>query len=307
MSQFPPDPIRPRKPAFAALMSLVLPGFGQLYNGQLNKAIWLLLAGTLLSVPGLAAVALLLPAAAMMPALLACTLAVLGLWLYGIADAWRAARCLSAYVLPAWQVSGVYALVFLLCDGLALPLLTSAIRAHQVASFRIPSRSMEPGVLQGDILFADRRYNCPDCASAVARGDVAIFTYPNDRTRNYIKRVIALPGDQVRIAGHTIWVNGTGLTLSEVSQGDSLLVTEHSGDRQWTVRWDAVAPVSTPVDLTVPSGQVFVLGDNRGNSQDSRAFGTVPLQDVSGRARQIWLSLIPGGGIRWDRLGLVVH
>jgi signal peptidase I len=300
-------PVRHRRPAFALLMSLVLPGFGQLYNGQFNKAIWLFLCFGLLVTPGVAGIALLLPSAAMMPALLACTLTVLGLWLYAATDAWRTAQGLTHYRLAAWQASGVYALAFLLCDGLALPLLTSYIRDHQVASYRIPSHSMEPGILQGDILFADRRYNCPGCTSAVARGDVAIFTYPNDRTQNYIKRVIGLPGDRVRIHGRAVWVNDVPLTASERPDGTGVLVREQSGNRQWTVRWDAAATPAPDQELSVPPGQALVLGDNRSRSKDTREFGTVPLQDITGKARQVWLSLEPGQGVRWGRLGAVIE
>jgi signal peptidase I len=299
--------IRPRKPASALLMSLVLPGFGQLYNGEINKAAWVFLAFALLVLPGVAFIALHLPAVAMLPALLLATVLALGLWIYAAFDAWRAADRLQAYRLSAWQVSGVYAFVLLLCDGLILPATMNYIRAHQVASYRIPSVSMEPGILPGDILFADQRYNCPDCASPVQRGDVAIFVYKNDRTRNYIKRVIALPGDLVRLSGHTVWVNGKSLTLSERADGNGLLVTETLQGHQWQVRWHLTEGQSEEQSLLVPAGQAFVLGDNRSQSSDTREFGTVPLEDISGKARQVWLSVAPGGMVRWDRLGHVIQ
>jgi signal peptidase I len=296
--------IHPRQPALALAMSLLLPGYGQLYNGEINKAIWLFLSFALLSVPGIAFVALVLPAAAMLPVLLASIAATLAIWIYGMIDAWRGARRRREYLRAPWQASGLYALVFILCNVIVLPLTVGYVRSHEVESFRIPSASMSPGILPGDILFADKSYNCPGCRRAVRRGDIAIFTYPNDRTMNYIKRVIALPGDRVRIHGIEVTVNSQPLTRQTAPTADGIEVTESEGERQWRVLW--AKDGAAEADLTVPPGQVFVLGDNRGASKDSRHFGTVPLEDVVGLARQIWFS---HGleGVRWSRLGLVVQ
>lgn len=151
--------IQPRKPLVALLMSLVLPGFGQLYNGQVNKAIWLFLAFALISVPGIAVIALYLPAGLTVATLALSAITVVTLWLFGMADAWRQASQLRTYAPGDWQCSGVYGLVFLLCSGLALPLLIDYVRTYQLEPFRIPSGSMAPAVLQGGLLFADKRYN----------------------------------------------------------------------------------------------------------------------------------------------------
>jgi signal peptidase I len=294
----------PRKPAFALVMSLVLPGYGQLYNGELNKAIWLFLAFALLSIPGVALIALYLPGGWMMPALVLGLASTLSLWLFGMIDAWRGARLRREYVPGAWQLSGVYALVFIVCNVFALPLLIAYVRAHQVESFSLPSSSMAPSALQGDYIFADKRYNCPGCKQRVRRGDIAIFSYPNERTVYYIKRIIALPGDRVQIRGSEVNVNDKPLKIQESAGPNGTLVTESDGSRQWKVLWTKAA--SAEVDMSVPAGQVFVLGDNRSVSTDSRLFGTVPLQDVVGRARQVWFSY-EGGSVRWGRLGRILE
>lgn len=286
--------IQPRKPLIALLMSLVLPGFGQLYNGQVNKAIWLFLAFALISVPGIAIIALYLPAGLTVATLALSAITVVALWLLGMADAWRQASQLRTYAPGDWQCSGVYGLVFLLCSGLALPLLIDYVRTYQLEPFRIPSGSMAPAVLQGDLLFADKRYNRAGWASipgghtsSIARGDIAIFTYPNDRTLKYIKRVIGLPGDRVHIENGQVQING--VLLPEAS------VAEASSKR-----------AQTGLDTTVAAGQVFVMGDNRSNSTDSRDFGSVPMQDVVGKARQVWFSS-DRDGVRWQRLGKVLE
>lgn len=298
---------QPRKAGFAVLMSMVLPGFGQLYNGQPNKAIYVFLAFVLLLIPGLALVAVYLPAGWVVPVGALATLATVALWVYGMADAWRNARRLAEYTPRPWQLGGTYALVFLACNGLALPLAISYVQSHVVASYHIPSTSMEPSVRMGDVLFADKRYNCPGCQVAVQRGDVAIFTYPNNRTQNYIKRIVALPGDRVQIQGRQVRVNGTLLTQQETPTDHGWLVTEQWQGRNWQVQWDKAASPVPEVDIQVPPGHAFVLGDNRSTSQDTRQFGTVPLPDIVGKALQIWWSRSHDDGVRWDRLGMVVR
>ncbi|MET3133657.1 signal peptidase I [Oxalobacteraceae bacterium GrIS 1.11] len=297
--------ITPRKPILAGLMSSVLPGYGQLYNGEINKAIWLFLVFSFLSQPGIALVALYLPDAAMMPALVCGLLLTLALWICGIVDAVRSARRLPQYVAKPWQVSGAYMLVLILCNLIVLPFLIGYLRNYQVEPFRVPSTSMEPSVMAGDYFFADKRYNCPACKHRIARGDIALFVYPNDRTQIYIKRIIGLPGDQVRMHGNEVSVNGVALSERGTRIGDTIVNTEHDGARRWQVRWSTAR---APADLTVavPPGQVLVLGDNRDASADSRKFGTVPLQEVVGKARQVWFSY-GKDGVRWSRLGKVLE
>ena len=314
-----------RKPVLAALASLVLPGFGQFYNGDLNRAIWLFLSFALLCIPAVALIALYLPDRLMLPTLLLGLGATVGVWGYAVGDAWRSARRNISSPAKAWQMSGVYALVFVLCDLLALPLLTLYVRQHQVEPFRIPSSSMEPSVRAGDMIWADKRYNCPGCQQGVHRGDIAIFAYPNDRSVRYIKRVIGLPGDHIQLKDRKISVNGQALQRTAAASSEGA-VTESIGERQWQVQWSeplattsTAKPIATipslnraeiaPVkdlQFTVPDGQVFVLGDNRLNSIDSRNFGTVPMQDILGRARQVWFSY-DQNGVRWGRLGQVLE
>ncbi len=294
-----------RASIIALLMSFILPGFGQLYNGDLNRAAWLFLCFAFLSIPGIALIALYLPSGWMMSTLVASLVLTLLIWLYGMTDAWRGARRRLDHLPQAWQVSGIYMLILILCNGLALPLSIGFVRSHQVESFYIPSFSMEPSVLKGDFIFADKRYSCPGCKQAVKRGDIAVFAYPNDRTVSYIKRVIGLPGDRVQVKGNEVWVNGKSLKVQQAVAPNGLQVTESAGDGQWQVVWAAADKHPPEADMTVPAGQVFVLGDNRNASTDSRTFGAVPLQDVLGKARQVWFSS-DARGVRWGRLGKVL-
>jgi signal peptidase I len=302
-------PIKRRKPLFALLMSLILPGFGQLYNGEVNKAIWLFLIFALLTVPAVAVVALYLPAQWMLPALLGSFALALLIWLYSMVSAFRSARRQPDYLLPGWQRSGMYVLVFLLCNTVALPLLIEYVRQHQVESFRVPSGSMEPTVMTGDMFFADKRYNCPGCKTAVKRGDIAIFAYPDNRTMYFIKRIIGMPGEHVQVRDRTVLINGKPLTAQEIAlPAGGAQVTETDGTTSWKVVWSTDGKNLPQTDVTVPAGSVFAMGDNRSASNDSRFIGFIPLQDVVGKARQVWLSLdTQNQHVRWERSGQVLQ
>ncbi|HZD53348.1 MAG TPA: signal peptidase I [Woeseiaceae bacterium] len=296
--------VRPRKPIVALLMSAVLTGFGQLYNGEVNRAIWLFLALLFINVPWVAVLALYVSRGLLLPMLLLTFTSSIGIWIFSMVDAWRHAKSKPDYVPERWQTSGLYVLVFVVCNLVTLPALTIYVRARLVEPFRIPTASMEPSVLRGDFLFADKRYNCPGCKYRIQQGDIAVFAAPNDRTQLSIKRVIGLPGDRVGIEGRSVRVNGEPLSSgAPVQENGTMLVTESgSSGAEWTVQWNAAGYMGRDLELTVPPGQVFVLGDNRSNARDSRQFGTVSMEDVVGRARQVWFSLGPDG-VRWGRIG----
>lgn len=273
----------PRRPWLAALLSLVLPGFGQFYVGDANRALGFVLAFALLGIPVVVIVSLYLPIELTGVSVALATLASIGVWFFAIVDAWRQARRCDPFVPAAWQTRTVYISVFVLTAFVLLPLVLGSVRQHLVQAFYIPSGSMSPTLQKGDMLFANMSYNCPMCFKAVQRGDVAIFVYPDNRTQHYVKRIVAMPGDTIKISAGELIINGT--PSPDAFGGDSSVnMDEHK-----------VAP-----------GHVFVLGDNRTASRDSRHFDDVPLSDVVGLPRQIWFSS-DENGVRWDRIGLAVQ
>ena len=152
------------------------------------------------------------------------------------------------------------------------------------------------------MFFADKRYNCPGCKTKVQRGDIAIFVYPNDRNQYFIKRIIGLPGEKIKISGTTIYINDKPLTLLQQPLKQGVQVTETDGKRSWNVVWSKPNLALPQTEMIIPSGHMFALGDNRSASHDSRFYGAVPLADVIGKARFVWLS-VKGNTIRWERMG----
>lgn len=188
------------------------------------------------------------------------------------------------------------------------------IRTFIVQAFKIPTGSMEPNLLIGDHLLVNKFVFGPGGAERVLlptrdirRGDVVVFKYPEDPERDFIKRVIGLPGDTVELRQHRVHINGRPLDepyahyLPRPSDADGHEYTAHD------VR-DAYGPVVVPPDA------YFVMGDNRDNSQDSRYWGFLPRDYVKGRALFIYWSFEPEGGMagvitgtRWGRLLHQIH
>lgn len=284
-----------KNPWLGATLSLMLPGMGQLYAGRVHLALWLFMLFALISIPGIMLSSLYLSAQMMLPTLLVCVLLSLCIWLYSVIHAFSVIRRQPDLPRQAWQTTGLFVLVFLVCHGLVFPIVVNYIRQNQVQAFKIPSSSMSPTVLSGDYLFADMRYNCPSCKVSVVRGDVAIFVDPNNRNQYHIKRVIGLPGDHVSINSDGVSLNGQPLVVDEGNSN-----AEKYAAASWTIIGSSVGEESIEID--VPDGMVFVLGDNRENSLDSRDYGPLPLADIVGKARQIWFSS-DGKSIRWNRIG----
>jgi signal peptidase I len=150
----------------------------------------------------------------------------------------------------------------------------------------------------------------------VTRGDVVVFASPNDPKASFAKRVIGIGGDHLEILGHTLRLNGavvptakTGATLVLPKITEPAEIWSETLDgRTYSILHNEEAPVDPdPIDVQVPPGSIYVLGDNRENSFDSRAFGVVQLSSIEGRVAAVWASFDEHGAPRWDRIGRVVR
>jgi signal peptidase I len=193
--------------------------------------------------------------------------------------------------------------------------LAMGIRAAVMEAFNFPTASMAPTVLMGDHFFVAKGA----FAKVAARGDLAAFRAPEGR-QIYLKRVVGVGGDRVQIKDGKLSLNGTAIaTQLEDSSYEYDDLDEESGKaiRRTASLWreeidghpffvmHTEGALDEAVDITVPAGHVYVLGDNRQNSLDSRHFGPVPLSEITGRATVLWWSK-GSDGIRWDRIGQFV-
>jgi signal peptidase I len=167
------------------------------------------------------------------------------------------------------------------------------IRTFVVQAFKIPTGSMENNLLIGDHLLVNKFVFGPSESGietsllplgTIRRGDVVVFKYPEEPERDFIKRVIGLPGERIELRQKKVYVNGTPLDEPYVHFLEPPGV--HSANSEITsldVR-EQFGPV------TVPANQYFVMGDNRDNSQDSRYWGFLPRDYVKGKALIIYWS-----------------
>jgi signal peptidase I len=174
-----------------------------------------------------------------------------------------------------------------------------------VQAFKIPSGSMEPTLQIGDHILVNKFiYGVKIPFTTIQlfplenpqRGDVLVFIYPVDPSKDFIKRVVALGGDTVKLANKKLYINGVQVPDPHAVYADESAL---SGEVQ---KRDNFGPV------TVPKGALFVLGDNRDRSLDSRFWGFVPLEDVRGKAFLIYWSWdSQETNVRWGRLGHLIH
>ena len=180
------------------------------------------------------------------------------------------------------------------------------VRTWVFQAFKIPTGSMENGLLIGDHLIVNKMVFAPAATGLekailpsreIRRGDVIVFKYPADPERDFIKRVIGLPGDKLELRRKKVLINGQ--PIDEPPTVHFLEQPSTGSPRLDDVR-EEYGPVTVPVD------QYFMMGDNRDNSQDSRFWGFLPAHYVKGQALFIYFSVEENAsllsGIRLSRL-----
>ncbi len=190
-------------------------------------------------------------------------------------------------------------------------LLALFIRTFVVQAFKIPSGSMLPTLQIGDHLLVSKfiyGIKVPFSGKTLLsfkspqRGDVVVFKYPKDRSIDYIKRIIGISGDTLAIQNKQVYINNEPIEDPHAHFTSKSIITGNPRDN--------FSPV------TIPAGKVFVMGDNRDNSHDSRFWGYVDQQDILGKAFIIYwswdidkplLSFERLASIRWGRLADVIQ
>jgi signal peptidase I len=187
-----------------------------------------------------------------------------------------------------------YTEIIVLAVGLAL-----FVRTFFVQAFRIPSESMEDTLLVGDFLFANKLVYGPKLPFVSARlpgiraprpGDIIIFKYPGDHKVDYIKRCVAVEGQTVELIDNHLFVDGV------------------LNDEDFTKYVFGSRPERHFGPFKVPEGHIFMMGDNRDNSADSRVWGPLDKKLISGKAMFIYFSWNPRShSIRFSRIGDVIR
>ncbi len=208
-----------------------------------------------------------------------------------------------------------------------------ALRAFIIEAFKIPSGSMIPTLQVGDHIFVNKFSYGPALPFTHTRlfsrmpperGDVMVFAFPEHPEQDFIKRVIALPGDKLEARGGHPILNGWEVPscfvgLYTYSEGDPIpakhegdLFVEFLGDEAYLTLYDRYSGGLNDYQgpYFVKPGEVYVMGDNRNNSHDSRMWfggqgGGVPFDNIKGRALFVWLS-VSDQGMAWNRLGAPV-
>ena len=181
------------------------------------------------------------------------------------------------------------------------------IRTFAVQAFKIPTGSMETNLLIGDHLLVNKLVYSPSLApleskllgkKRIQRGHIVVFKFPEDPTRDFIKRVIGLPGETVEIRDKQVFIDGKPI---EEPYAHFLEPPLRHDDPEYGLRGEPARDSWGPE--VVPEGHLFVMGDNRDNSRDSRSWRFLPVDQVKGRALLVYWSY-PASKEEYQRTGV---
>jgi len=281
---------KPRKPWIAGLLTLVTRGLGHLYAGSPKRGL------ILFTIEQCLVIALGISTIIYTPdiySLLVFVVIGIGFAIFCILDAVKIAKTkreqyeLSKY--NRWYAYVGYFVVMSLCVS---SLISEGVKANLVKAYKLPSGAMEDTLLIGDHVLVDQRKS----AREPHRGDIVIFEYPEDPTKDFIKRVVAIGGDTIEIRNKNLFINGAPVTEPYVvhKEANTIPATENPRDNYGP--------------KVVPAGSYFTMGDNRNRSYDSRFWGFVSKDKVKGAMRSIYWSWDrEKGSVRWNRIGKKVQ
>jgi len=223
-------------------------------------------------------------------------------------------------IVPWWRTSLVTEYVEVIVVALALAFF---IRSFFVQAFKIPSGSMIPTLRVGDHILVNKflyGFSIPIVDKKIMsftrprRGDIIVFKFPQDPSKDYIKRVIGIPGDTIRVKDTSLFINGIEMPKKlegsyrfedppNFEQTSDLFIETIDGKKH-NILYDENAVRLGEIVKTVPPGQYFCMGDNRDRSNDGRYWGFVPFDNIKGKAMIIYFSWPPG---QFTRIGKILR
>ncbi|MEQ8209916.1 MAG: signal peptidase I [Lacipirellulaceae bacterium] len=300
----------PRVPWVALALSFLSAGVGHVYCGRIAKGLPLYFAWLL--VPLSTTIAALSPpsTASLLLLVILPVVIVTMVYFYAAADAWRLCNHASPnYSLRDYNRVGVYWLLIVVQMIFSIGLVAGA-RGFVYEAFLVPTNSMSPTILSGDRILA-RKLLPQD--HFPRRGDLIVFRNPTPTGATvFMKRVVAVAGDQIEIEGERILINGNELKRDRLpaasrkrlgQQVEGQVAHEENAGSRYLVSYSDASEDSKEqkvFEATVPENQVFVLGDNRNRSQDSRHFGSIHRGDIIG-----YVDYIFWPAESWARFGVV--
>ena len=276
---------KPRKTWIAILFTFFTIGLGHIYCGKLSRGIYFFILGQIVVVLAF----FLLIFSPPYGVLLAIFLAVF-IFLFFLADVYKISKELPAtYELKQYNKWYVYLILVAIASFLIQPLNESLVKKYISQAFNIPSGAMLNTLQIGDHIICNKliyKITTPK------RGDVVIFPYPKDPSVSYVKRIVGVGGETVEIRNKKVLIDGR-----EVNEKYAI----HKSDRVFPAG-------SNPRDnfgpVNIPLGSVFLMGDNRDNSHDSRFWGFVKTSEIEGKVHYVYWSWDPEKSrIKWKRIG----
>jgi signal peptidase I len=275
---------KPRRPWIAALLTLLTMGLGHLYSGSPKRGLFLFAITKILLIVYAVSALIITPNLA---ALVFALVGGLAFTIFCVIDAVLIARRNKEnYELMKYNRWFVYVGYVVVLSFLVSTLVSTGVKASLIQAYKIPSGAMIPTLLIGDHFLVNKLiYKTAE----PKRGDIIIFPYPEDPSRAFVKRLIAVEGDVIEIRDKRVYING-----KEQSEPYKIN-TDTSSFRD---QRDNFGPV------TIPPGKLFFMGDNRDQSYDSRFWGYVPRDTIEGKVMSLYWSWDKvNHEVRWDRIG----
>ena len=279
----------------ALMMSLIMPGLGEVYCGKLSRGFFLTFLN-ILPIPLMLGLFSLSDSLMLAPIAVLLVLFGFAVQVYSMVDSSLLAKRAGAdYQLKEYNRWYVYLFLVLIVSGGTIGS-GLYLRDQCIEAFSVPSASCYPNILPGDKIIANK--NAYDKTDPY-KGDIVIFINPENRHGKFIKRVIAIAGDTIEMKNNELYINDQKLELKKLpdSAMDKIrladnenakgeLYQETNGNTQYNILLsdNSETEIHDFEKIVVPQNYCFVLGDNRNNSYDSRNFGCIHLATIIGRA-----------------------
>jgi signal peptidase I len=280
--------LKPKEPLLAVMFAVMITGLGQMYAGKIKRGVLFFCIPLILAIPLI--LYILNPNTTTNPILLLLLILGVGYGIFVIVDAYRCAKAynvsnnLTRNITTGKRILLIEGIVFfafifnpfeIVARNIAL-----YIRSNVAQAFKIPTKTMEPTLLQGDLILADKAIYKK---SEPKRGDIIVFIYPEDTKKMFVKRLVGLPGETIEIKNGSILINGT------------ILTEPFSANKYYYNRGDYAKEGQA---ITIPQDSYFVLGDNSTSSKDSRYWGFVPKKYIVGKAYKIYYPFNRSGPVK---------